>query len=113
MVGPRPPMRRVCAATAAAACFAAVAADVARAATAPQITSGPTIAGTPQVGASLTAKATVTGDPAPKATWAWLRCARATGACKEIDDATAPAYKVVAADAGGVLRVQLRVVNSA
>jgi hypothetical protein len=106
-------MRRVCAATAAAACFAAVAAEVALAAAAPQITSGPAITGPPQVGASLKATAGVTGDPAPQATWAWLRCPQATGACKEIDGATASTYKVVAADAKNVLRVRLHVVNTA
>jgi hypothetical protein len=112
MLGPRPAVWRVCAAATAAACCAALAAEAARAASEPQITAGPAIAGTPQVGATLTASATVTGDPVPVQTWAWLRCPQPTGACKEIAGATAPTYTVVTADAGGVLRVRLRVVNS-
>ena len=79
----------------------------ARAATAPAITAGPVIDGAAQVGAVLTAKAAWTGDPSPTATWKWLRCAKPTGSCPEIDGATGAKYRVVPADVGSVLRVRL------
>ena len=101
---------RLCAA---AVLTAALLPGSARAATAPKILTGPTISGTAQVGAALTAKATWSGDPAPTATWGWLRCARATGGCSAIAGATNPVYRPVAADVGRVLRVRLRVTNTA
>src|SRR5688500_7580740 len=75
------------------------------AATAPAITGGPEITGAPVVGAELTAVATWTGDPAPTASWVWLRCARATGPCSVIAGATSDRYRVPLADEGWVLRV--------
>jgi hypothetical protein len=111
MLGPRPAVWRVCAAVAAAAIVAALAPGGARADSSPQITAGPVIAGNPQVGAQLTASATVTGDPPPTATWTWLRCAHSTGSCSVIAGASTRTYQVVAADQNSGLRVRLRVTN--
>src|SRR5829696_8714311 len=83
------------------------------AATAPVITHGPEITGTPQVGAQLTAIATWTGDPAPTASWTWLRCAQATGPCSVIAGATSDRYRIPREDEGYLLRVRLTVSNSA
>src|SRR3954451_15807827 len=85
----------------------------ARAATVPRITAGPVIDGAPQVDAVLTASGTWTGDPPPTATWTWLRCGRAGGSCSAIAGATAATYRVGVADVGALLRVRLRVANSA
>lgn len=84
----------------------------ARAASAPKIIAGPAIDGTPQAGSLLAAKAQWEGDPAPVATWRWLRCVRPTGKCAVIDGATEQTYAVTSADVGFVLRVRLRVANS-
>lgn len=108
MLGPRSAVWRVCAAMAAVAMLAP---GGARADTPPKITAGPTIAGSPQVGAVLTASATVTGDPAPEAAWAWVRCAHVTGSCTAIAGATARTYQAASADQGAVLRVRLRVTS--
>ncbi len=78
----------------------------------PAITGGPEITGTPHVGVELTAVATWTGDPAPVASWTWLRCARAAGRCSAIDGATSDRYRVAVADIGSALRVRLTVRNS-
>jgi hypothetical protein len=83
----------------------------ARAATAPKITSNPTIDGRPETDSVLTARAEWQGDPAPVATWAWVRCPRPRGACTAIEGATAQTYTVTAADVGSVLRVRLTVTN--
>lgn len=84
----------------------------AEAASVPMIGTGPAITGTPRVGALLTATATWRGDPTPTATWAWLRCARPTGACDVITGAAAATYRPTSADTGKVLRVRLRVTNT-
>lgn len=96
-----------------AVAFALVVAGAAQAAVAPRITSGPSIAGTPQVGEQLTATATWTGDPAPDATWRWLRCVKDVDTCSTIGGATTAAYRPTATDVGAVLRVRLTVRNSA
>ena len=57
---------------------------VAHADTKPVITQPPAITGTPQVDNELAAGAVWTGDPKPTATWAWQRCAKATGGCNPI-----------------------------
>src|SRR3954463_15571616 len=111
MLGPRPAVWRVCTAVAAAAIVAALAPAPARADSSPRIVAGPVIVGNPHVGAQLVASATVTGDPPPTATWAWLRCAHSSGPCSVIAGATTRTYEVVAADQGSVLRVRLRVTN--
>ena len=53
-----------------------------------------------------------TGDPAPTAEWAWLRCARPVGNCAAIPDTAGEPYRVRAEDLGKVLRVRVRVSNS-
>ena len=88
-----------------------LAAGPARAHTAPVITEGPTIAGTPQAEATLTASAVWTGEPEPKATWAWLRCAPTGEKCARVAGASKQTYRVTTADVGLVLRVRLRVTN--
>jgi hypothetical protein len=82
----------------------------AAAANPPKITSGPTIEGTPQVGAELQAHGEWAGGPPPQPSWKWLRCPR-QGACSAIAGATSDRYRVVAADAGSTLRVDLVVTN--
>jgi hypothetical protein len=79
----------------------------------PEIKERPQISGTAQVGSTLTASADWTGDPAPTATWVWLRCAKPRGWCSAIADATSDTYRVAAADVGAYLRVRLTVTNTA
>src|SRR3954454_21585841 len=86
-----------------AATLALVAPAGARAAVAPKITSGPTIAGTAQVGAQLTATAAWSGDPAPTATWRWLRCPKSAETCSTIGGATTAVYSPTIADVGALL----------
>jgi hypothetical protein len=85
----------------------------ARAATAPAITTEPAISGPPQVGKELVATAAWTGDPRPSAAWAWKRCPRPVGGCTPIAGATGERYRIVEADIGSFLRVELEVTNSA
>jgi hypothetical protein len=85
---------------------------MADAASAPVITDGPNVTGEPRVAVELRAQAAWTGDPAPTAEWAWLRCARPIGNCDAIPDATGERYRVRPEDLGMVLRVRLRVRNS-
>jgi hypothetical protein len=106
-------LRRFGAAMAGAAVLLGVVSGGARAAKAPKIAAEPVISGTPQVGTVLTASATWTGDPAPTATWTWLRCARTKGPCSEISGATAAEYLVTSPDVGSMLRVRLTVTNDA
>ena len=82
------------------------------AATAPRITEGPVIDGSAQVGSTVTATATWEGDPAPVASYTWLRCPRPSGSCSAIDGASTANYQVTAADLGFVLRVRLTVTNA-
>jgi hypothetical protein len=90
-----------------------VAPAAAQVATVPKVTGKLVIAGTPQVGETLAASATWTGDPAPTATWVWYRCDRTAGGCTKIAGATTDRYVVAAADVGMQLRVGLRVSNTA
>jgi hypothetical protein len=105
-------VRRIAATITVAASAAALVPAGAHADTPPVITSRPVIGGSPQVGATLTASATWTGEPAPAAAWAWVRCAAPIGQCAQIPLATAQSYRVQPADLGMVLRVRLRVVNT-
>src|SRR5690242_17612653 len=95
----------------AAALLVAVAA--AGAANPPRITDGPTITGTAQIGTELQAQANWSGGPPPQPSWKWLRCPRTGGSCTAITGATSDRYRVVAADVGSVLRVDLVVTNKA
>ena len=81
--------------------------------TKPVITQPPAITGTPQVDNELAAGAVWTGDPKPTATWAWQRCAKATGGCNPIAGASTERYRVVQADVGRFLRVRVKVTNAA
>src|SRR4051794_2397712 len=89
------------------------AAGDAQAATAPVVTKGPVVAGVPEVGATLTATAAWTGDPAPTVMWRWLRCARTADTCSTIGNADTAVYRPASADVGSVLRVRLTLRNSA
>jgi len=81
----------------------ALLAPTADAASAPVITDGPSVTGEPRVAVELRAQAAWTGDPAPTAEWAWLRCARPIGNCDAIPDATGERYRVRPEDLGMVL----------
>jgi hypothetical protein len=78
--------------------------------TPPAFTSGPTIVGDAVVGATLTADATWTGEPAPQVKYVWRRCPATGGACQQIDGADTAQYVVTNADLGFRLglRMQLR-----
>jgi hypothetical protein len=99
--------------TALVVCVALLAPAAARADTQPTITAGPAIAGVARESEVLTASATWTGDPEPAVAWRWLRCAHAKGKCTAVDGAVSSTYQVVAADVGSVLRVRIKVTNSA
>jgi hypothetical protein len=80
----------------------------------PAFTEGPAVTGIPRESEVLTATAAWTGDPAPTATWSWLRCKKSDGTeCKAIAGAASPTYRVVAADVGSTLRVRVKLENSA
>jgi len=86
-------------ATAAAGTVAAVAA------TPPVATAAPTISGTPLPGQTLTEQhASWNGSPA-SFSYRWELCNGAGAACAAIGGATAPTYRLTAADAGRTLRV--------
>lgn len=61
----------------------------------------PTVSGTPQEGQTLTA----TPGNKDSYTWAWERCDQNGNNCASIAGATAPTYKLVAADVGHTMRV--------
>jgi hypothetical protein len=105
------PLRLV--ATALGVCLALLAPAGARADTAPAITAGPAIAGVPRESEVLTASATWTGDPEPTVAWRWVRCATPKAKCTAVDGAASQSYQVVAADVGSVLRVRIKLTNSA
>jgi hypothetical protein len=94
-------------------CLALLAPAGARADTQPAITEGPAIAGVPRESEVLTASATWTGDPEPAVAWRWLRCAVPKGKCTAVDGAASKSYQVVAADVGSVLRVRIKLTNTA
>jgi hypothetical protein len=77
----------------------------------PVFTSLPAIEGDAVVGATMTAVATWTGEPAPTAKYAWRRCRATGGACDAITDATAARYVVTAADLGFRLGVRITLKN--
>ena len=99
--------------TALVVCLALVAPAGARADTGPAVTEGPAIAGVPRESEVLTASATWTGDPEPTVVWRWLRCATPKGKCTAVDGAASQSYQVAAADVGSVLRVGIKLTNSA
>ena len=94
-------------------CLALLAPAGARADTGPVLTAGPAIAGVPRESEVLTASATWTGDPEPTVAWRWVRCANPKGKCTAVDGAASHSYQVVAADVGSVLRVRIKLTNSA
>jgi hypothetical protein len=83
----------------------------ARADSPPKFTSKPAIQGNAVVGATLTAVATWTGDPAPTATYAWGRCPANGNICPAISGATSPTYVVTSADVGSRLAVRIDLDN--
>jgi hypothetical protein len=86
----------------------------ARADAEPTFTEAPAVAGVPRESELLTATAAWTGDPAPTATWRWLRCDEAQlNKCKAIAGAASGTYRVVAADVGSRLRVDITLENGA
>jgi len=82
-----------------------------RAAPGPPTVTHPVISGESQVGRTLTATASWTGDPEPTVDWQWLRCAKANGGCSVIPGATSSQRMVMGDDVGFVLRVRVRVTN--
>ena len=79
-------------------------------ATPPEVTAV-TIVGDAVVGRPLTARVTVTGDPAPSVSYQWLRCT--SDECEPVDGATAATYVPIAADAGDRLAVGVVATNLA
>ncbi|MGZ6709208.1 MAG: hypothetical protein ACXVFN_19980 [Solirubrobacteraceae bacterium] len=77
----------------------------------PVFTSPPTIQGDAVVGATLTAAATWTGEPAPTVKYQWRRCPATGGSCDQIADATAAKYVVTTADLGFRLGVRITLKN--
>jgi hypothetical protein len=69
------------------------------------------ISGSPVVGGALEADATVSGTPTPTLTYQWERCNASGGSCDAILGATGVRYTLVAADAGGTVRVVVRAAN--
>ena len=85
----------------------------ARAETAPQI-AAVTVTGNAVVGATLTTKVDVSGDPLPTVAYSWRRCSPTKPSqCSAIAGATAPTYVVSDADVGRVLRVSVTATNVA
>jgi hypothetical protein len=78
---------------------------------APVFTSGPVIEGDAVVGATLTAVATWTGQPAPVVKYTWRRCPATGRSCDQIDGATGRQYVVKAQDLGFRLGVTIHLKN--
>ena len=78
---------------------------------APAFTVLPTIKGDAVVGATLTAQATWTGEPAPMVRYTWRRCRATGGTCEAIADAAAAQYVVTAADLGFRIGVRIALKN--
>jgi hypothetical protein len=78
---------------------------------APAFTVLPTITGDAVVGATLTAQAKWTGEPAPVAKYTWRRCRATGGACDPIAGNNAPQYVVTAADLGFRIGVRIALKN--
>jgi hypothetical protein len=94
-----------------AALLAALAAAVSADAATPTNNSPPTISGNAFVGQTLTAS---TGDWSGKGlsfAYEWVRCSNTGGACASISGATSSTYKVVSADVGHTLRVEVTATN--
>jgi hypothetical protein len=77
----------------------------------PAFTSPPAVQGDAVVGATLTAVAAWTGDPAPTVKYQWRRCPATGGSCATIVDATAATYVVTTADLGFRLGVKVTLKN--
>ena len=80
--------------------------------TPPAFTSPPAVQGDAVVGATLTATATWTGDPAPTVKYQWRRCPATGGSCDPIAGATAAKYVVATADLGFRLGVRITLKNT-
>ena len=78
----------------------------------PAFTSPPAVQGDAVVGATLTAVAVWTGDPAPTVKYQWRRCPATGGSCGSIADATAATYVVTTADVGFRLGVKITLKNN-
>src|SRR5262245_12347794 len=90
------------------AVFAATGGVAGAAAPAPENTAAPTVSGTAEEGQTLTAQTgTWQATPQAKFTFAWERCDSKAAGCAAIKDATANTYKLVAADVGHVVRVNV------
>jgi hypothetical protein len=77
----------------------------------PAFTSPPAVQGDAVVGATLTAVAAWTGEPAPTVKYQWRRCSATGGSCDQIMDATAATYVVTTADLGFRLGVRIALKN--
>jgi hypothetical protein len=89
------------------ALVAAVSADAAT----PTNNSPPTISGNAFVGQDLTASPGDWSGRGINFTYQWLRCNNSGGACGSISGATSQTYKVVSADVGHTIRVQVTATN--
>ena len=79
----------------------------------PVNTAPPTVSGVTQVGKTLTATTgTWSGQPTPTFTYQWLRCNSNGNNCVDIPNATAPTYRLTAADEGKTIRAQVIATNS-
>lgn len=80
----------------------------------PRNTSPPLITGTAQQGKTLTASSgTWTGTQPMSFSFQWLRCGSGGGHCSSIAGATNQTYALVAADAGGTIRIRVTATNVA
>src|SRR5690349_16476778 len=80
---------------------------------APPTVSAVTAAGDPVIGGTLTAVATVTGDPEPALAYRWLRCeGDRPNKCDMLADPAAETYAVTEADRGFRLRVRVTATNA-
>src|SRR3954468_3653983 len=78
---------------------------------APKFVSPPAVQGDAVVGATLTAVAVWTGEPAPTPSYQWRRCPATGGSCAQIADAAAATYVVTSADLGFRLGVRITLKN--
>jgi len=82
------------------------------AAPAPDNTAAPTVTGTPKEGETLTAQTGAwSGTPSPRFTFRWERCDPNAAGCAAISGATSNTYKLVTADVGHVVRVNVTGTN--
>jgi hypothetical protein len=94
------------------AVFAATGGVAGAAAPAPENTAAPTVSGTADEGQTLTAQTgTWTATPQPSYAYSWERCDSKAAGCAVITGADTSTYKLVTADVGHVVRVNVTASN--